>query len=68
MTALIIKHGGSKARKVLFYFSSGGIYFMYYAFPIQGEILCNSEIKEYIWIGNDYRKQKIRRGSILENV
>lgn len=37
-----------------------------YIVQIQGEILCNSEIKEYIWIDNDYKKQNIKIGSILE--
>ena len=46
-------------------FSNEPIHVQTYLAKIEGEIKCNNEIKEAIWIDKNYREQGIKVGSIL---
>ena len=46
-------------------FSNKPIHVQAYIATIKGEIKCNNEIKEALWIDKDYKKQGIKVGSIL---
>ena len=46
-------------------FSNEPIHVQTYIATIRGEIKCNNEIKEAIWIDKDYKNQGIKVGSIL---
>ncbi len=46
-------------------FSNEPIHVQTYLAQMEGEIKCNNEIKEAIWIDKNYRKQGIKVGSIL---
>lgn len=46
-------------------FSNRPIHVAAYLVQIKGEIKCNNEIKEAIWIDRNYRNQGIQVGSIL---
>lgn len=47
-------------------FSNKPLQVITYLATMKGEIKCNNEIKEAIWIDKDYKKQGIKVGSILE--
>lgn len=46
-------------------FSNKPIHVQTYLATIKGEIKCNNEIKEAIWIDRNYKEQGIKVGSIL---
>ena len=46
-------------------FSNEPIHVQTYIAQIEGEIICNNEIKEAIWIDRNYKEQGIKVGSIL---
>ena len=46
-------------------FSNKLIHVQAYIATIEGEIKCNNEIKEAIWIDKNYKKEGIKVGSIL---
>lgn len=46
-------------------FSDKPIHVQTYIAKIEGEIKCNNEIKEAIWIDRNYKEQGIKVGSIL---
>ena len=46
-------------------FSNEPIHVQTYIATIEGDICCNNEIKEAIWIDRDYQKMGIQVGSIL---
>lgn len=46
-------------------FSNKPIHVQTYLVKIKGDIKCNNEIKEALWIDRDYKKQGIKVGSIL---
>ena len=46
-------------------FSNEPIHVQTYIAHIQGELICNNEIKEAIWIDRNYKEQGIKVGSIL---
>ena len=46
-------------------FSNKPIHVQAYIAEVKGEIKCNSEIKEAIWIDRDYKNKGIKVGSIL---
>lgn len=46
-------------------FSNKPIHVQTYLTEIKGEIKCNNEIKEAIWIDKNYKEQGIKVGSIL---
>lgn len=46
-------------------FSNELIHVQTYIVQIEGEIKCNNEIKEAIWIDKNYKKEGIKVGSIL---
>ncbi len=47
-------------------FSNKPICVKTYLVKIEGEIICNNEIKEALWIDRNYKDKKIKLGSILE--
>ena len=47
-------------------FSDKKIHVQSYIANIKGEIKCNNEIKEAIWIDKNYKQKGIKLGSILE--
>ena len=46
-------------------FSNKPIHVQAYLVTISGEIKCNNEIKEALWIDRDYKQQGIKVGSIF---
>lgn len=46
-------------------FSNQPLHVETYIAEIEGEIICNNEIKEAVWIDRNYEKMGIKVGSIL---
>lgn len=46
-------------------FSNEPIHVQTYIADIEGDIVCDNEIKEAIWIDKNYKEQRIKVGSIL---